>query len=154
MAQLMPLPLTISCFSKIQVGFTFLLLAYPGSPGKRAIKRVMMMMMMMTMTMAMAMAMTMMMICIFEIQILHFVSDTDTSYFSDTRYFFVSPTHSFTPGLKLSFSANPSHCSPSFPLLKYSLRGFPRLFTVISEHICFLLLIFLFLHFLVVGCVR
>ena len=37
MAQLMPLPLTVSCFSKIQIGFTFLvggLLVYPGSPGK------------------------------------------------------------------------------------------------------------------------
>jgi len=33
MAQLMPLPLTISCFSKIQIGFTFLVLADPGSPG-------------------------------------------------------------------------------------------------------------------------
>jgi len=33
-AQLMPLPLTVSCFSKIQIGFTFLVLAYPGSPGK------------------------------------------------------------------------------------------------------------------------
>jgi len=34
MAELMPLPLTVSCFSKIQIGFTFLVLAYPGSPGK------------------------------------------------------------------------------------------------------------------------
>jgi len=34
MAQLMPLPLTVSCFSKIQTGFTFLLLAHLGSPGK------------------------------------------------------------------------------------------------------------------------
>jgi len=33
MAQLMPLPLTVSCFSKIHIGFTFLVLAYPGSPG-------------------------------------------------------------------------------------------------------------------------
>jgi len=40
MAQLMPLPLTISCSSKIQIGFTFLVLAHPGSPGKRAVKRV------------------------------------------------------------------------------------------------------------------
>jgi len=40
MAQLMPLPLTVSCFSKIQIGFTFLVLAHPGSPGQRAIKRV------------------------------------------------------------------------------------------------------------------
>jgi len=40
MAQLMPLPLIVSCFSKIQIGFAFLVLAYPGSPGKRAVKRV------------------------------------------------------------------------------------------------------------------
>ena len=40
MAQLMPLPLTVSCFSKIQIGFTFLVPAHPGSPGQRAIKRV------------------------------------------------------------------------------------------------------------------
>ena len=39
-AQLMPLPLTVSCFSKIQIGFTFLLLAHLGSPGQRAVKRV------------------------------------------------------------------------------------------------------------------
>ena len=39
MAQLMPLPLTISCFSKIPIGFTFLVPADPGSPGKRAVKR-------------------------------------------------------------------------------------------------------------------
>ena len=38
MAQLMPLPLTVSCFSKIQAGFTFLVPAHPGSPGKRAVK--------------------------------------------------------------------------------------------------------------------
>ena len=40
MAQLMPLPLTVSCFSKIQIGITFLVPAHPGSPGQRAIKRV------------------------------------------------------------------------------------------------------------------
>ena len=40
MAQLMPLPLTVSCFSKIQIGFTFLVLAHLGSPGKRAVKQV------------------------------------------------------------------------------------------------------------------
>jgi len=34
MAQLMPLPLTVSCFSKIQIGFTFLVLADLDSPGK------------------------------------------------------------------------------------------------------------------------
>ena len=40
MAQLMPLPLTVSCFSKIQTGFTFLVPAHPGSPGERAVKLV------------------------------------------------------------------------------------------------------------------
>ena len=38
MAQLMPLPLTVSCFSKNQICFTFLVPAHPGSPRKRAIK--------------------------------------------------------------------------------------------------------------------
>jgi len=62
MAQLMPLPLTVSCFSKIQIGlplwypltrvvlnkgtlnskihigFTFLVPAHPGSPEQRAVK--------------------------------------------------------------------------------------------------------------------
>jgi len=38
-AQLMPLPLTGSCFRKIQIGFTFLAPAHLGSPGKRAVKR-------------------------------------------------------------------------------------------------------------------
>jgi len=40
MAQLMPLPLTVSCFSEIQTGFTFLVPAHPGIPWQRAIKRV------------------------------------------------------------------------------------------------------------------
>ena len=47
MAQRIPLPLTVSCFSKIQMvlplvtyGFTFLVPAHPGSPGKKAVKRV------------------------------------------------------------------------------------------------------------------
>jgi len=40
MAQLMPLPLTVSCFSEIQIGFTFPVPAHPGSPGQRAAKRV------------------------------------------------------------------------------------------------------------------
>ena len=34
MSQLMPLPLTVSRFSKIRIGFTFLVPSYPGSPGK------------------------------------------------------------------------------------------------------------------------
>ena len=40
MAQLMPLPLTVSCSIKIQIGFTFLVPAHPGNPGQRAVKRV------------------------------------------------------------------------------------------------------------------
>ena len=40
MAQLMPLPLTVSCFTKIQIGVTFLVPAHLGSPGKKAVKRV------------------------------------------------------------------------------------------------------------------
>ena len=35
MAQLMTLPLTASCFSKIQIGFSFLVPAHPSSPGKK-----------------------------------------------------------------------------------------------------------------------
>ena len=38
-AQLMPLPLTVFCFSKIQVGFSFLVPARPASPGQSAVKR-------------------------------------------------------------------------------------------------------------------
>jgi len=40
MAQLMPLPFTVSCFSKIQIGFIFLVPARPGSPGQTAVKGV------------------------------------------------------------------------------------------------------------------
>ena len=40
MAQLMPLPLTASCFSHIPIGFTFLVPPHPGGLGQRAIKRV------------------------------------------------------------------------------------------------------------------
>jgi len=40
MAQLMPLQLTVSFFSKTQTGFTFLVPAHPGNPGKRTVKRV------------------------------------------------------------------------------------------------------------------
>ena len=58
-------------------------------------------------------------------------------------------SHCFIPDLKPSFPANPSHHSLSF--LQDWLHGFPRLFIDISEHICFLLLTFLFSTFLVVG---
>ena len=38
MAQLTPLPLTVSCSSIIHIGFTFLVPARLGSPGQRAVK--------------------------------------------------------------------------------------------------------------------
>jgi len=38
MAQLMPLPLTMSCSSKSQIGFTGLVPAHLGSPGQRSVK--------------------------------------------------------------------------------------------------------------------
>ena len=37
--QLLPLPPTISCFSEIQIGFTFLVPAHLGSPGQSAVKQ-------------------------------------------------------------------------------------------------------------------
>ena len=40
MAQLMPLPLNVSCFRSIQIGFTFLVPAHPGSPGQKTVKNV------------------------------------------------------------------------------------------------------------------
>jgi len=39
-AQMTPLPVTVSCFSKIEIGFTSLVQAHPGSPGQRAVKLV------------------------------------------------------------------------------------------------------------------
>ena len=38
-AQLMPLSLTVTCFSKTDIGSTFLVPAHPGSPGQRAVRR-------------------------------------------------------------------------------------------------------------------
>jgi len=40
MSQLMAVPLTVSCFSKIRIGFSFLVPAHPCSPEHRAVKRV------------------------------------------------------------------------------------------------------------------
>jgi len=37
-AQLMSLPLTVSCLSEIQIGFAFLVPAHLGRPGQRAVK--------------------------------------------------------------------------------------------------------------------
>ena len=63
------------------------------------------------------------------------------------------PLHSLTPGLKLSFSANPSYHSLSFSssgLTTWILQTF----TVTSEHIRFLLFSLSVLQFLVVVSVR
>jgi len=65
-----------------------------------------------------------------------------------------SPSHPFIPGLKPFFSANPSHCSPSFFFFGIHYMDSPDgslLFLSISF---FYFLFFLFLHFLVVGSVR
>jgi len=40
MAQLMPLPLAVSCFSKNQIGFTFVIPAHPDSPRQRAARHI------------------------------------------------------------------------------------------------------------------
>ena len=56
MAQLMPLPLTVSCFSKIQIGFTFLVRAHSGSTGQRAVKRVLLLYMYMSLVVLLTVA--------------------------------------------------------------------------------------------------
>ena len=50
MAQVMQLPLTVSCSSKIQIGFTFLVPAYPGCPGKEAVKRLLLLLLWVSVT--------------------------------------------------------------------------------------------------------
>jgi len=58
---------------------------------------------------------------------------------------FPSPALSFIPGLKPSFSANPSHCSLFFFFrTDYMI---PETFTVTCEHIRFYFLVFLFYTF-------
>ena len=59
---------------------------------------------------------------------------------------FPSPTHSFSPGLKPSFYANPSHRSLSFSSSGLT-TWIPQTFTVTSEHIRFYFLVFLFYTF-------
>ena len=61
-----------------------------------------------------------------------------------------SPTHSFIPGLKPSFSANPSHRSPSFCFFGIHYMDSPD-YCYFCAYLCFLLLVFLFLYFLVVD---
>jgi len=62
-AQLMPLPLTVSYFSKIQIGFTFLVLAHPGSTGQRAVKRVLLLLLYMYMSLVVLLTVAWIFIC-------------------------------------------------------------------------------------------
>jgi len=64
-----------------------------------------------------------------------------------------SPIHSFIPGLKPSFSANPFHRSPSFFFFRIHYMDSPDCLLLFLS-ICFILFVFLFLHFLAVGSVR
>jgi len=59
---------------------------------------------------------------------------------------FPSPTHSFIPRLKPSFSANPSHRSLSFSSSELT-TWIPQTFTVTSKHIRFYFLVFRFTLF-------
>ena len=64
-----------------------------------------------------------------------------------------SPPHSFIPGLKLSFSANPSQRTLLFFFRTDSTLSLDCLLIVLSIHF-FKFLLFLFFHFLVVGSMR
>jgi len=63
-----------------------------------------------------------------------------------------SPPHSFIPGLKPSFSANPSQ--HSIPFFRTDYIDSLGLFTYTSEHIRFSLFSFSVFHFLLVGSMR
>jgi len=65
-----------------------------------------------------------------------------------------SPTHSFIPGLKPSFSANPSHRSLSFSSSGLTTWIPKTVYCYFLAYSVFYFLVFLFLHFLVVGSVR
>ena len=66
-----------------------------------------------------------------------------------------SPTYSFIPGLKPSFSANPSHRSLHFLLHAGLTTGIPRtVYRYFWAYPFFLLLSFSVFHLLIVGSVR
>jgi len=75
-AQLMPLPLTVSCFSKNQIGFTFLVPAHLGSPGKGPLNGC---------------------VCIIQWQL---VTATNSNYFTDTN---INKVKTYTPQLLSRF---------------------------------------------------
>jgi len=65
-----------------------------------------------------------------------------------------SPTHSFIPGLKPSFSANPFRRRPSFFFFRIRYMDSPDSLLLFLRITVFYFLVFLFLHFLIVGSVR
>ena len=75
-AQLMPLPLTVSCFSKNQIGFTFLVPAHLGSPGKGPLNG---------------------RVCIIQWRL---VTATNSNYFTDTN---INKVKTYTPQLLSRF---------------------------------------------------
>ena len=98
--QLMPLPLTVSCTSKIQIGFTFLVPAYVSSPRKRAIKRVCVC------------------VCVLETHVASSYQislSLRSSYFSHIFIFFVNYTYTHLMSLFLGL---PREAKPNWILLK------------------------------------
>jgi len=86
----------------------------------------------------------------------HLTAESYTVFICQQSYLLLfripSPTHSLFHSKLMTFLFCKSFpLQPFLFLLRDSLHGIPRLFTVISEHIGFLLLVFVFLHFLVVG---
>ena len=165
MAQLMPMSLTVSCFSEIQIGFTFLVPAHPGSPGKRAVKRVCVCVWMgWGLGRDLAHRQKKMKLILFlksagvaaawywkilQATRVRSVEGSCAKHFTIEFYMVImlltfmliivsipSAPHSFIPGLKPSFPANPSHRSLSFFLHNWLCR-FPGLFTDTSEHSIF-----------------
>jgi len=65
-----------------------------------------------------------------------------------------SPTHSFTLGLNHSFSANPPYRTLSFFSFRFHYMDFPDCLLLLLAYPSFYFLVFLFLHFLVVGSVQ
>jgi len=65
-----------------------------------------------------------------------------------------SPTHSFIPGLKPPFSANPSHRSLSFFSSGFTTKIPQTVYCYFWAYSVFYILVFLFSHFLVIGSVR
>jgi len=65
-----------------------------------------------------------------------------------------SLTHSFTLGLNPSFSANPPYRSLSFFSFRIYYMDFPDVYCYFWVYPSFYFLVFLFLHFSVVGSVR